>query len=313
MAKKEFARPRTKKLDQEAVAEFLTCIGFQTEKISQEWRHLTAFGIFEGREAVFKLATTVAIGLYTQNEFNWNEAIHLIAEEQRPSFTVPQNFSSGYYNTLFYFIAQKFSGEPLAQSHSPLSHHAKNRLPQIAAMTREIELLPIPQDSLFFKTHTQYAKTQTLIGQKLLRSATEWASEVPRDLDEFLKVIEASQNTLRNAPAHGDFVIRQMFDVEGKIGLIDGEHAGLGGAYHYDVAQFYLRLRNDHQAIEEATHYLRSFYELLPPAEKETFWQELKPPLTQRYIGDLWGAAKNSRKLEQLEQLGKEILEDRVL
>jgi hypothetical protein len=37
------------------------------------------------------------------------------------------------------------------------------------------------------------------------------------------------------------------------------------------------------------------------------------PPLIQRYIGDLWGAAKNPRKLAELEQLGQEIMEDKLL
>lgn len=311
MSKKEFARPRRRTIDQEAISHYLTSLGFQTERITQEWRHLTAFGIFEEKEAVFKLATTLATARYTQNEFNWNEAVHLTLESERPNFTVPENFSSGHYGKLFYFIAQRFMGEPFAQAKAPLSNEVKRRMKQIAEVTREIELLTIPLDSEFAKTHT--SSKQVSIGQKLLNSATEWASQVPRNLDPFLKVIEDSKDTLRTCPAHGDFVIRQMYDLDGKIGLIDGEHAGLNGAYHYDVAQFYIRLRNDHNALEEAKQYLRDFYDLLSTEDKDSFWQELKPSLIQRYIGDLWGAAKDLQKLEVLEQLGKEIISDKVL
>lgn len=200
---------------------------------------------------------------------------------------------------------------PFAQPRAALSDDIKKRTKQIAAITREIELLPIPIDSKFTESHL--SRKQVPIGQKLLNSTTEWASQVPRNLDTFLKVIEDSKDTLRTCPAHGDFVIRQMYDVDGKIGVIDGEHAGLQGAYHYDVAQFYIRLRNDHNALKEAKQYLHDFYDLLPPSDKDIFWQELKPPLIQRYIGDLWGASKNPQKLSELEQLGKEIIEDKIL
>jgi len=311
MNKKEFARPRRRTIDQGAVSHYLASLGFQTERITQEWRHLTAFGMFEGKEAVFKLATTLATARYTQNEFNWNEAVHLTPEDKRPNFTVPKNFSSGHYGKLFYFIAQRFMSEPFAQARAPLSNEVKRRMKQIAAVTREIELLSIPSATKF--AHTHISHEQVSVGQKLLNSATEWASQVPRNLDTFLKVIDDSKGTLRTCPAHGDFVIRQMYDVNGKIGLIDGEHAGLKGAYHYDVAQFYIRLRNDHNALEEARQYLRDFYDLLSPEDKDSFWEELKPSLIQRYIGDLWGAAKDPQKIEELEQLGKEIISNKVL
>ncbi len=311
MSKKEFARPRKRTIDQEAVSHFLASLGFQTERITQEWRHLTAFGTFGGKEAVFKLATTLATARYTHNEFNWNEAVHLTPEDKRPNFTVPENFSCGHYGKLFYFIAQRFMGEPFAQPRVVLSDDIKVRIKQIATITREIELLPIPANTEFAKIH--HSHKQVSIGQKLLNSASEWASQVPRSLDKFIKVIDDSKDRLRTCPAHGDFVMRQMYDVDGKIGVIDGEHAGLQGAYHYDVAQFYIRLRNDHNALKEDKQYLHDFYDLLPPGDKDIFWQELKPPLIQRYIGDLWGAAKNPQKLSELEQLGKEIIEDKIL
>jgi len=302
---------RKRIIDQEDISHFLAGLGFQTERITQEWRHLTAFGIFEGKEAVFKLASTQVTARYTENEFNWNEAVHLTPEDERPNFTVPQNFSSGHYGKLFYFIAQRFMGNPFAHAKEPLSNEVKIRMKQIAEVTREIELLDIPLNSGFAKTHT--SRDQIPIGQRLLNSATEWASQVSRDLDSFLKVIEDSKGTLRTCPAHGDFVIRQMYDVDGRIGVIDGEHGGLEGAYHYDVAQFYIRLRNDHNALEEANQYLRDFYNLLSPEDQDSFWQDLKPPLIQRYIGDLWGAAKNPQRLNELDELGQEIIKDKII
>ena len=310
MSKKGYARPKRRNIDKVAVTEFFHSIGFNAKRITQEWRHLTAFGTYEGKDAVFKLASTIKTSTYTQNEFYWNEAVHLVAEKQRPNLTVPLNFSSGKYGKLFYFIAQRFMNEPFAMPKSAISEEVASRIQQIAAITREIELLSIPGTSVFAKGHN--ARKELSMGQRLLNSASEWASQVPKDLDAFLEIIDDAKEQIRTCPVHGDFVIRQMYDVDGKIGVIDGEHAGLKGAYHYDVAQFYLRLRNDHDALELAHQYLNHFYNLLPKDEQETFWSGLKPVLIQRYIGELWGAAKDSNKLATLETLGTEILEDKV-
>ena len=61
-----------------------------------------------------------------------------------------------------------------------------------------------------------------------------------------------------------------------------------------------------------AQDYLKEFSNLLPKSDKQNFWEELKLVLTQRYIGDLWGATKNPKRLKKLEPLGDEILENRL-
>ena len=292
------------------IAEFLKTLHFNTEKITQEWRHVTAFGKFEGKEAVFKLASTQSVSFYTQKEYLWNDIVHANPDSVRQHFTVPQNFSSGKFGTLFYFVAQKFPGTPLAKAMTPLQPTVKKFVTMIAQATREIQLLSIPNDSQF-ALHKK-ASTGLSAGEKLLQSSTEWASQVPVDLTPFLQVIEKAKLGIRSSPAHGDFVLRQMYDVEGKIGIIDGEHAGAKGSLYYDVAQFYLRTRVDHQALEFVHSYLSTFFNLLSKPDQDMFWDELKPVLIQRYIGDLWGAAKQLEKLKSLEPLGKEILEDKI-
>jgi hypothetical protein len=311
MSKKEYPRPKKRTIDQESVSVFLASIGFSTEFISQEWRHLTAFGTYNNKDAVFKLASTIPTSFYTQKEYYWNEAVHATPESHRKSFTVPENFSSGWYGKLYYFIALRFMSQPFATPMSAIDSSIARYIPQIAAATREIQLLPISKD-LPFARHTR-SKTDTSVGQKLVNAATEWASQVPKDLSVFLSILEDAKDYVRSCPSHGDFVIRQMYDVNGKIGIIDGEHAGYKAAYHLDVAQFYLRLCNDHHALELAKLYLCEFYALLPKGEQDTFWEELRLPLIQRYIGDLWGAAKNPDRLAQLEVMGQEILENRIL
>lgn len=313
MAEHQYGRPKKRKIDPGAVSKFLKDLGFAVEIIAQEWRHLHAFGKYQGKEAVFKLASTQATSPRTQNEYYWNEAVHLVNESKRPNFTVPTNYSSGYFAKLFYFIAERFMEEPLVARHSNSLVRAIPRIPQIAKATYELENLPIPSDCAFAQTKKAKRQKQTPVGHQLLKSATEWANQVPRDLTALLAVIDRAKDSLRTSVGHGDFVVRQMYQVNGKIGIIDGEHAGLRGPLYYDVAQFYIRLRHDHEVKDIAQEYLREFRNLLPPPDKQNFWEELKPVLIQRYLGDLWGAAKNPKQLKELEPLGNEILEDQVI
>lgn len=307
MTRNKFGRPKKRNLDHQKISIFLNQIGFEVERIDQQWRHLLAFGKYKNNPAVFKLASTQQTAKRTQNEFYWNEAIHLTPHSD---FTVPQNFSFGYYGKLFYFIAQKFEGKPLVKTNSLDLSRIQNKISQIARVTREIGMLTFPSDSNFAKY--QQRKNDPPVGHKLLASTTEWASQVPLDLDDLIRIVQQAKETLKTCPGHGDFVGRQMYDVDGKIGLIDGEHAGIRGPLYYDVAQFYIRLRNDHQAKELATIYLHHFKKLLSLSSQKIFWEELKPVLIQRYIGDLWGSAQNPLRLKDLQPLGEEIRTNQI-
>lgn len=308
--KKHFPRPRKRALDQLAIAAFLPTIGFQVDTITQEWRHLTAIGKFAGKLAVFKLASTLKVSRYTQNEWAWNEAVTAVPLESRPHLRVPRNFTSGLYGRLFYLVTEFYQAQPLARGHEVLHPEIKRLIPLIAQVTHEIETLPIALHTKFAQRHAK--KTSYHPGERLLSSATEWASQVPLDLSQYLKVIETAKNYIQTCPAHGDFVLRQMFLLEGALGLIDGEHAGYRAPRHYDTAQLYIRLRHDFGAHELAAQYLRAFHALLSPPEQAIFWEELKPVLLQRYIGDLWGSAKNPTKLTEMELVGREIVSDQV-
>ena len=308
MTKNKFGRPKKRNLNQQEVAKFLHSIHFKVDRIEQLWRHLLAFGEYQHTPAVFKLASTQETAKRTVNEFYWNDAVNHL---HPPDFVVPLNLSSGHYGKLFYFIAQQFTGQPLVLPQSSDVSRIETKISQIARISRSIELLVFPEKS----TLSQYQQTKNTlpIGHKLLASASEWASQVPRDLTDFIKVIVQAKDDLRTGPAHGDFVGRQMYLVNHTIGLIDGEHAGIRGPLHYDVAQFYIRLRHDHLAPGLATDYLRYFKKLLSLPDQKIFWDELKPVLTQRYLGDLWGAAASPSKLEFLKPLGQEILTNSVI
>lgn len=312
MTKHKYGRPKKRNLNQERVAEFLRNLDFEIESISQEWRHLHAFGKFEGKDAVFKLASTQVTSKKTQNEYRWNEAVHLVPDSIHPNFTVPENYSSGSFGKLFYFITERFMEEPLVKRNSNDLSRVIQKVPQIAKATYELEHLPIPPGCEFVKIAMKKRKKQILPGERLLQSATEWANQVPLNLNKFLSIIEKKKNDIRTCVGHGDFVIRQMYNVNGKIGIIDGEHAGLKGPLYLDAAQFYIRLRNDFNVKCIAQKYLKEFKKLLTPADKQNFWEELKPVLIQRFIGDIWWVAKKPKKIDALMILGQEILKDKI-
>lgn len=314
MSKRRYVRPKKRNINQEAVARFLRQIGFETELLTQEWRHVLAFGQFRGKAAAFKLASTQKTAIKTQNEYRWNDAIHLIPEEQRPSFTVPQNYTCGYYGKLFYFIAERFLADPLVKRDSFDLTRVMAKLDQIARMSREIEMLTIPSDCVFAQNQIRQSHQSPIpIGEKLLTSTFEWAAQVPRDLSQFVAVVAGSKDTLRSAPSHGDFVSRHMYAVGKKIGITDGEHAGIRAPMHYDVAQFYVRLCLDQDGQTVATHYLHRVKALLSKADAAIFWDELKPVMIQRYIGELWGSSRDEKKLSRFEPLGRDILNDKIL
>ncbi len=310
MAKHRFGKPKARRLDQAKVAEFLKTIDFESEKITQEWRHLIAFGKYKNKRAVFKLATTQITAEKTRNEFNFNEAVHLVAENKRPNFTVPENYSSGHFGKLFYFVCQYFPGDPLALRESKDMSRVALRIAQIAKATFELNNLPITKDCAFATMKTK--KRRLPLRERVLHSAEEWAAQVPRDLNPLLNVIRDTKE-IRTCVGHGDWVVRQMYDMDGRIGVIDGEHAGMRGPRYLDVARFYVRLCSDNDAQGLADKYLAEYRKLVSSDDQAIFWQELKPILIQVYIGDLWGSKNNPTNLDRLEPLGKQILNDKII
>lgn len=303
--RKKFGKHQKRSVNQASLAIFLKDLGFGSNRIEEHNLNILAFGKYNQKEAVFKLSSSYENSSRVQNEYNWNEAVHRVPDRKHSNFSVPQNLKSGSYNGLFYLIAERFLGAPLSVG------SVVDKIHQLARVTLEIRNLPIPKDCEFVKL--QFKKKDRPVGNSLLEAATEWASQIPKDLDAFLEVLQRSKDSLRISPGHGGFELKHIFEVGNRVGLIDGELAGTGGAMYYDVAFFYIRLRNDFANSPLAQRYLLHFYNLLPAGEQKTFWEEIKPPLIVRYLGDLWGAAKNEKRLTDLETVGRDILKDKIL
>lgn len=303
--KKKFGRHQKRSVSQVSLAIFLKDLGFESNRIEEHNLNIFAFGKYNQKEAVFKLSSTKENSKRLQNEYNWNEVVHRVPDQKHPNFTVPQNLDCGNYKELFYLIAEKFPGSLLSEN------DGINKIHQLARVTFEIKNLPIPKDSEFFKAQNNQKLRPT--GYSSLEAAKEWASQIPIDLGDFLRVLERSKDNLESSPGHGGFELKHMFAVGDRIGLIDGELAGTLGVRYYDAAFFYIRLRNDFTDSRLAQQYLFQFRSLLPREEQKTFWEEIKFPLIVRYFGDLWGAVKDEKRLASLEIVGRDILKDKIL
>jgi len=302
-------KPKKRNINLHEVFNFLKKKEFHLIEINQEWRHVVARGDYKGRKVVFKMASTQKTGKMTQNEFYWNEMVHKTPEKERIYFTVPRNLESGFFGKLFYLITEEFSNK-LIERDSKDTSKIKENLKKITEAAFEIRCLNVFQSSNFYQSQ---ASKEFRVGERLLESAIFWAKQAEVNLDKFINIIEKMKDRIRSSTGHGDFVPRQLYEVHGKIGIIDGEHAGIAGALYYDPAWFYLRLRLDHDAKELARAFLLEYKNLLNKKDRENFWDELKPVLTQRFIGEIWGAGRKSKKINEILNIGKDILGGNII
>ncbi len=156
------------------------------------------------------------------------------------------------------------------------------------------------------------------VGEILLASSTEWASQLQSDTEQLLKIIEKSEKGINEVFSHGDFVPWHMYDLDGKkFGLVDAEHGGWKAKY-YDVAYFYLRVRQSLGEKELATRFLLEFVDLLAQQEKSVFWSKLRPVLAQRLIGNFWEVEKKhdigtGTALQKCEELKEDLLKGVII
>ncbi len=307
MKRFKYGRPKKRNINKADLGDFLESIEFRAEKTEQLWRHVLVFGSYRSRAAVLKLASTVVTSKYTENEYRWNEAVWSVDESDRKSFVVPRNLAKGEFRGKFYFIAEKMRGELLVRDKD--LGRLEEKVGQVARVVDEIRRLNFSKDCEFVKRTGKRGES----GEKLWESTKEWSWRVEADVADLRKEVFRSKDSIRESVGHGDFVPKHLYDGD-KIGVVDGEHAGLTGPMYYDVAQLYLHLRLDYEVSNLAELFLEKFRLLLNKREKNDFWRELKPVLIQRFMGILWGVGKDKRRLKVLmDGLGRQILEDRVI
>lgn len=304
-----FPRPRVRKIPLNLVRKFLNSKGYAVDSLDQQWRHVTGVVRKNNRKFFLKMATTIKTGKMTEVEFFWNELVSKRLPSNVP-FKVPDNIEKGLFDDkLFFFISEYFGSETLADKYPPLVKRLADWTPVIAKSAYVISSLRQWSES---ESEGQPA------GENLLESATEWASQLKSDTKSLLKVIKKSAGEIKEAFNHGDFVPWHMYNLgDNKLGLIDAEHGGWKPKY-YDVAYFYLRVRQNLGEKELARKFLLEFIDLLIEKEKITFWNELKPVLAQRLVGNFWEVEKNHDvgqgiALKRCENFKEDLLKERIV
>lgn len=278
-AKNKFPRPRAKKIPFSSVKEFLQEKGYRVLDLHQQWRHVSGSLSRNGEKLFFKMATTIKTGKMTQNELIWNQVVGENIPTNSP-FRVPREHESGLFqDKLFFYIGEFFEGETLSSKFPPQTRELSRWLPSIAKSAHTISSI---------KNWPPIKGEKYLLGKKLLESATEWASQLRSDTQLLLELIRESVEEIEKSFAHGDFVPWHMYDLGGdRLGLVDSEH-GQWAPRYYDVAYFYLRVRQNLGEKDLATEFLSEFIKLLTTEEKSTFWHQFRPILAQRLIGNFW-------------------------
>jgi len=307
--RKKYSRPRAKQIPLNLIREFLNSKDYVVDSLDQQWRHVTGVVRKNHKKLFFKMATTIKTGKMTEVEFFWNDLVNERLPSNAP-FKVPHNVEKGLFDDrLFFFVSEYFGNKTLADKYPSRVKKLVNWISVIARSAHTISSL---------RQLSEDENERQPAGENLLESATEWASQLQSDTQFLLEVIKSSSGEIKEIFSHGDFVPWHMYDLgHNKFGLIDSEHGGWKPKY-YDVAYFYLRVRQSLGEKELAKKFLLEFIDLLTENEKITFWSEFKPVLAQRLIGNFWEVEKNHDTgqgiaLKRCENLKEDLLKERII
>jgi hypothetical protein len=124
-------------------------------------------------------------------------------------------------------------------------------------------------------------------GNYLFQSAEIFADKKKVDENKLLKLIYLSKKRIHTVYGHGDFSPVHLYPKDNTLILIDTEHVGEKPEY-YDVAHFYMRLRQNNNEKRLATMFLKEYISLLTPEKRKAFWMQFRPVLAERALGYLW-------------------------
>lgn len=229
-----------KELDLGDVRKFFEKKRYHIRKLWQGGRHV--FGILEKKnnKLFLKLSTTKGISALTENEFKWNENFNKIVSRKTSNFWVPKNYDSGIYNNLFFFVAENIDGLVFTKRPEKveISREFYDSIYSIIEFSQLIQNLNIVSEKEELD-HKEYFLTKT----------NAWHDGIPQQIEEkyqvseLLRIVEDGASTLQKKTRHGDFTPWHILKLrDGKLVLIDGEHAIANGVEYYDIGYFIQRV-----------------------------------------------------------------------
>ncbi len=246
---------------------------YRVVKIWSGQRHVLGFLEKNQKTYFLKLATSRGIGLLTKNEYNWNESFNKEIKRDHSFFWVPQNYDHGYYHkSFFYLITDKLEGDFLTKNLI-----IKN-LEKIIAFAKLIEELKNVNLDYTDSLESNYVK-------RFIAKARLWYENIPCDItkkykvENLLKIIVENDFKFQQKNRHGDFTPWHLMSLkDGRLGLIDGEHAIKNGIEGYDLGYFIQRVFS---VLKDPDLAKKIYYEL----RKEYNSQLIKIVLCARAIG----------------------------
>ncbi len=251
---------------------------YKVHKLWQESRHVLGIVEKDGKELFLKLSTTEGIGAETEIEYKWNDEFNKLVSRQN-NFWVPINFEQGFYNNLFYFTSDIFKGAQFAEkpNKNTLSKFFYADIEKIIDLTELIQELDV--NELSEKDLTDYKEW-------FWKKTLSWFEAIPQDIKnlyeikKLLNIVEYGYQKLEKKTRHGDFTPWHLFKLQnGKIGLIDGEHAMKNGVEYYDSCYLIQRVFS----VLEEQEFAKQIYQMLV----KRFYDEekMKVVLSARAIG----------------------------
>lgn len=265
---------------------------YKVIKIWQESRHVLGIVEKDGKKCFLKLSTTEGISAVTQIEHKWNDEFNKLVE-RGTNFWVPASIESGFYKeNLFYFLSDYFEGKLLAER--PLGKETSEGFSEnflsVIDLSEFIQTLSI--NPLSSKDGIEYR-------QWFLDKVTSWFEAVPENIikefsvDDLLTIVKNGYQKLEKRTRHGDFTPWHMFNLgNGRIGLIDGEHAMKNGVEYYDVGYLIQRTFSVLQNEYLANQILKEL------AKRNYDFEKLKVVLACRAIGGFTDEALINEKAE---------------
>lgn len=238
-------------LNLDDIKNFFQAKNFTVEKLSFTGRHIIGRLKDKNNRLMFlKLATSYGMSIVTENEYQWNNQTSGI-------LPVPINYYSGYFEKdYFYFIVSYFDGRLLDKN---LLKRNIDKVINLAETIKGLKLNALPadkynpgknhQEKFFNKTYLHFQSVPKKISENY-------------NLNELLDLIKANLSDLASSPHHGDFAPWHMImSLDGKINLIDGEHAMSKGVEYYDLGYFIQRVYSVWKEKELAEIILEKLYQ----------------------------------------------------
>jgi hypothetical protein len=221
------------RLDLDHIRVFFENKGYILNKLIPQERHICAIVTnpeLSSDPFFLKLATSEGIGVFSENEFFWNEATS-------SKLPVPKNYARGYFKKdLFYLITAYLNGKLLDKK---LVAEKIQEIIDLSERIMSIKIVSLPSDK-----YTQGRDHR----EKFVNKTVSHFEAVPENvriknhLGDLLLHVKNNAKSLRCSPRHGDFTPWHMILDEDSINLIDGEHAMSQGIEYYDIAYFIQRV-----------------------------------------------------------------------